>query len=260
MLAIDKIAYASRLSAVSIGEKLCFILLPLLCALFAGSNLLNIVIILCMCPVTLYFSRMRFRNYLKLLLLPASFIIISIITLCIIPVATTHDSAIFSFELFGNAYMLSLNSLRSAMQIFYKSLAAISCLYFLALNTPINSLLAYLQRLGVSSLLLTLMEFIYRFIFILYEQACIMHTAQASRLGHSNFFKSIRAYYQLFACVFLRSLVKVERVNNALISRGFDSNFQHFEAQQEHSTQLQKLTCGYTLLFFCVFFLERGCI
>lgn len=258
MLAIDRIAYTSSLSNVSVKEKLLFIMLPMLVALFASSNMLNLAIILAICPITLYFSHISWQAYLRLLLLPVGFIILSIITICIIPAASAHGQILLTFSLFSESYALSWDSIQSGLQLLSKSLAAISCLYFLALNTPLNSLLAYLQNLGVSSLLLTLMEFIYRFIFILYEQAGVIHTAQASRLGHSGFFRSIRAYYQLFTYVFLRSLGRIERINNALISRGFDNSFHHLAHTQEHSPQLRRLTLICTLLLIIGYTLERG--
>lgn len=258
MLAIDRIAYTSSLSNVSVGEKLVFIMLPMLCALFAASNKLNLAIIITIFPITLYFSHISWQSYLRLLLLPVGFIALSIITICIIPITSAHSEILFQFVLFNQTYALSLDSLQSGLQLLSKSLAAISCLYFFALNTPINSLLAYLQRLGVSGLLLALMEFIYRFIFILYEQAGVIHTAQASRLGHSSFFKSIRAYYQLFTYVFLRSLGRIERINNALVSRGFDNTFHHLARAQEHSPQLRILTFICALLIISGYILERG--
>lgn len=255
MLLIDKIAYTSHLSTVSVREKLIFILLPLLMALFAASNLLNLAIIVGLCPITLYFSRVSLVTYVRLLMLPAAFLLLSVITICIVPTANAHGYQLFSLQVFGSAYALSTGSLLSGLQLLSKSLAAISCLYFFALNTPLNSLLAYLQSLGVSSLLLTLMEFIYRFIFILYEQSGVMYTAQVSRLGYGGLIVSCKSYYQLFSCVFLRSLDKVDRINNALLSRGFDSNFQQFAVQQEHSPKLRKLTWSCALLLIGGWFL-----
>ena len=258
MLAIDRIAYTSRLTNVAVSEKLMFIALPLLCALFIESNLLNLAIIAAFFPITVYFAKLPCSSYLRLLILPAGFIMLSILTICIVPLVGAGTHVIWTFELLGTGYAISSASLQSGIQLFTKSLAAISCLYFFALNTPINSLLAYLQSLGVSGLLLTLMEFIYRFIFIIYEQACVLHTAQASRLGHGSLLSSLRAYYQLFTCVFVRSLGRVDRINNALLSRGFDNNFQHFAMQQEHSPKLQKLTwlCAVVLIGSCL--VERG--
>lgn len=260
MLYIDKLAYASKLSNVSVQEKLYFICLPLLCALFLHSNILNIVIVCLMGLATLHFAKIRPWNYLKLLAIPAGFIIISVLTLCIVELTPTSGTALFSFTVFSTVYALSIPALYNGLAIFLRAIAAISCLYFFALNTPLNSLLAYLQNLGVSSLILTLMDFIYRFIFIIYEQACITHTAQLARMGHSSLFKSLTAYYQLFSSVFIRSFIKIDRINNALISRGFDNNFSYQHTVGTHSSMLQKMTGLCALILLLGFFLEKGYI
>lgn len=260
MFYIDKLAYASKLSGVSVQEKLCFIGLPLLSALFLQSNLLNILIVCLMGIATLHFAKIKIWNYLKLLLVPAVFIIISVLSLCIIELAHSNGPILFSFTLFSTAYGLSINSLYAGLSIFLRAIAGISCLYFLALNTPLNALLGYLQSLGVSSIILTLMDFIYRFIFIIYEQACITHVAQLSRMGHSSFLKSLSAYYQLFSSVFIRSFIKIDRINNALISRGFDNNFSYQHTTGTHSSILQKMTGLYVLILLLSFFLEKGYI
>lgn len=258
MLYIDKVAYASKLSNTSVREKFLFIFLPLLSTLFVHNNLLNIFLLLSMSAATLHFAKINFKNYLKLLAIPSGFVLVSIVTLCIVNATTTTSSIIFAFDIFGSQYALTTQSLSIGIAMFFRAIAGIACLYFFALNTPLNAVLAYLQRLGVSGMILTLMEFIYRFIFILYEQACITHTAQLSRMGHSSFSKSLHAYSQLFSCIFIRSFIKIDRVNNALIARGFNNNFHYCQSSEVHSASLQKITGVYALLIALGFCIERG--
>ena len=102
-----------------------------------------------------------------------------------------------------------------------KSLGAISAMYFLALNTPMTDVTLGLRRLKVPGLMIELMDLIYRFIFVLWETAANIRTAQDSRLGYTGFRRSIASLGGLSSMVFLRAWNKADAIYSALESRGY---------------------------------------
>jgi hypothetical protein len=86
----------------------------------------------------------------------------------------------------------------SAVRLFCKALGAVSCLYFLSLSTPMLDILSALRRLKCPALLVEMMGLIYRFIFILFETAASMITAQNSVWGTQVYYRDTVPWVNLF--------------------------------------------------------------
>jgi cobalt/nickel transport system permease protein len=86
------------------------------------------------------------------------------------------------------------------------------------------------------------MELMYRFIFIIWDEAGRIHTAQASRLGYGSFADSLRSLGELAASVFIRAFKRADRIGLALESRGFEGNFEYLCERESSSPRLAALT------------------
>ncbi len=204
MIVIDKYAYNSKIAGYRLSGKLVFAGVPLLLCLFSTSTITNAAVTASMAMATIYWGSMSAGRYLKLLIIPMGFIFM---------------------DLAGYKYGVTYESLSKGILIAMRSIAAISCFYFIALNTPMNSIFAFLQRRKVPQLLVDLMELIYRFIFIIWDEWKRIYTAQASRLGYRNLSSSMRSTGELVTMLFVNCLNRAERINLALESRGFNGSF-----------------------------------
>ena len=95
--------------------------------------------------------------------------------------------------------------------------------------TPLPQLLNGLEGLGVPRFLLWVIHFLYRYLFVVSEQAQHMRLAAASRgsSGGSRFrMWRIRAATHALAVLFARSYAKAESTYRAMLSRGFQGRFQ----------------------------------
>ena len=100
-----------------------------------------------------------------------------------------------------------------------RSIAAISCLLFLALTTPMASLLILLRRMRVPAGVVDLMSLTYRFLFLFMETLQVMTRAQASRLGYGTLRRAYRSLAMLTVSFFGRVLDRVRRLETGLASR-----------------------------------------
>src|SRR5690606_11646933 len=96
------------------------------------------------------------RFYIKLLLLPVSFLIIGVSTVAV-NISEQPESLLEAIPVAGIWIGVSNEGLQEAIKLFFKALAAVSCLYFLSLSTPMVDLLAALRRLRMPKLLVELM-------------------------------------------------------------------------------------------------------
>ena len=255
MSGIDKYAYESKLSHVGTGHKLLFSGVLLIICLAFGSDIISAMVIVIMSAATLALGGCRLGRYVKLLTIPMAFLLTGVLTV-IITRLSGNDSALISVRLLRYEYGVTPAALKLGVNLLLKAFGAITCLYFFALNTPMNTFLTFLRN-KLPGVVVELMELIYRFIFIIWEEAGKIHAAQASRLGYSGFVSSIRSTGELAASVFIRGMRRVERMNAALESRGFEGNFSYLTEAETPSRLLVCCTAAAGVVLTTIGIAER---
>lgn len=105
----------------------------------------------------------------------------------------------------------------------------ISALAVLALvsTTPLPQLLRGLEMLGVPRFLLMVAQFLYRYLFVISEEAQHMRVAAASRGTTARHARAarFRAAAGALAVLFARSYARAEAIHRAMIARGFQGTF-----------------------------------
>jgi len=224
MLMIDELAYASPLRKLSPKLKMLFGALPLVLCLGLDSVIISFVTGAVMAVIAITVSKISLKKYLKLLLIPFSFLVMGTVT--IVVVRYPQGTEMLTGVSVGNyIYGVTGVSLQFGLSIILKALGAISCMYFITVNTPMNDILAALRTMKVPPLLVTLMELIYRYIYVILDESHKMRIAQNSRLGYVSFKASIRSLGVLAGTLFLRAYLRSDRIYAALESRGYDGNF-----------------------------------
>lgn len=230
MINIDKYAHISKLKHTAPMKKLVFSMLSLGTCLWADSIIVSILVLLVMGWLTVLKGGIPIGLFIKLMLVPASFLVIGVLTIGI-SVSVSNDAFLFSLHGFGMYMGVTQASIQKALHLFFKSLGAVSSLYYLSLSTPMVDLLAALGKLKVPKLLTELMGLIYRFIFVLLETTETMFTAQNSRLGYSDLFTSYRSLAALASTLFIRSYKRADDLYTALETRGYDGELNVLEEE-----------------------------
>lgn len=101
-------------------------------------------------------------------------------------------------------------------------LAALVVLLLIA-TTRMADLLRGLESLHVPGLLLMVVQFLYRYLFVLSEEAQHMSYARQSRAGRRRLW-SLNAAGGAIAVLFARSYARAERIHQAMLARGFQGH------------------------------------
>lgn len=122
----------------------------------------------------------------------------------------------------------------SFFSILVKFVLTISAALLLIATTPFPSVCHALRRLGIPSLFVSQLLFLYRYIFVLVEEAMRMVRARDMRsFGASG--TGIKLFVRMIGTLFLRTIERAERIYSAMLSRGFQGDIPtpkrfHFKA------------------------------
>ncbi|MBC7766330.1 MAG: cobalt ECF transporter T component CbiQ [Hyphomonadaceae bacterium] len=234
MIMMDKYAYISQLRHQSPMLKVLLALGTLTVCLWANLMVISLLVCFAMGWVTVVKGKTSFVFYLKLLTLPMTFLLLSVLTIAI-NVAHT-PIGIVNLPVFGRYVCVTSQGLHLSISLFAKAMGAVSCLYYLSLTTPMVEMLSVLRRFKVPKLLVELMSLIYRFIFVLLETANTIYTSQNARLGYQGTRTAFRSLSGLASSLFIRSYKRSEDLYNALEARGYQGELnvleQHYPLKQ----------------------------
>lgn len=241
MLVTDKYAYISKLAKKDPLAKVIFTFSMLFLCLILNNVFVSIFILIFFAGFTIISNpAVSFIKYIKFMLIPFSFLVMGIIPVLITFVQ--DDSIIILIERFNIG--ITDKSLETSINLFFRAVSAVSITYFLALSTPMVSFFESLYKLKLPKLFTSLMELIYRYIFILIDEAAAMYKAQKLRLGYRNFKSSLHCVSELAAMLFIRAYKRADFSYQALLSRGYDGEI--ITISQDY----EKAHIFYVLIFF----------
>lgn len=220
MITIDKLCYNSRLRYVNADEKFWFSMLTLIACVGSRSVIVAAIALLATGILTVYKGGIPAARYFHCLTIPLVFVLLS--TLAIIFNLSHTPGDLFSLCLGQWYFNINREDLLYAARLISTALAAVSCLYFLSLNTPMPDILDTLRRLHCPRLLIELMLLIYRFIFVLLDISSAISVSQKSRLGNINYRTSLKSFSALAFSLFIRSIKKSGVLYDAMESRCYD--------------------------------------
>jgi cobalt/nickel transport system permease protein len=204
---IDCYAHSNRWRARHPAEKAVFAmgLLGLSLALpFPGSAIILVLVVL----VSLLGARVPWHVYIRVMAVPALFILIGSASLLVGVIPTS-----------GGLRLTLEQDPSRAVHLMFRALAAAASLNFLALTTPSSEWLPLLRKLRVPGVVVDLMTVTYRLLFVFAERLAAMETAQASRLGYTTMGNTLRSSGLIGANLFVRALMRARRMEIGLASR-----------------------------------------
>ncbi len=234
MQGLDRYAYDSKLRNENPLDKLLFSLATMISCLLLNSIGVSILVLMVMVWLSVIKGGTPLKHFIGLMLIPSAFLMISVTTIAL---SISRAPMAFLYSIYiQNLYIgVTESGLALALGLMAKALAAISCMYFLSLTTPMLEVISALRRLRLPSLLLELMALIYRMIFIFMETAQAIYLAQSSRLGYIGLRGSLKALGGLVSALFMRSYRKAEELYIALEARGYDGELVVLEEPRQHS-------------------------
>lgn len=106
--------------------------------------------------------------------------------------------------------------------ILLKSTVSLFALILLSNSTPFAEILKVLQRVRVPGILITILALMYRYLFVLIDEAERMHRARMSRSVDLSRSAAWRSFAALIGQLFVRSTERAERIYAAMVARGWE--------------------------------------
>lgn len=121
-----------------------------------------------------------------------------------------------------------------AVELAEKSYLSACAVLLAAGTTPLTKLMGALESLYVPRFVVLVVQFIYRYLFVVSEQAQHMRLAAASRGSKGGF----RAAAGALAVLFARSQARAEAVYHAMAARGFTGRIPQLGLPRLHASDL----------------------
>ncbi|WP_099188368.1 cobalt ECF transporter T component CbiQ [Tepidibacter mesophilus] len=224
MLIIDKYAYSNALKDYNPMAKFYFAMSFLILSLLNKNIYTFVSIILFMSVIIVFFAKINFKHYIKMILIPLSFLTISIIAILF---SVSKDSKDFLHYI----QVLNLNigitsySLDTSKVLFFRALSCLTCAYFIALTIPINQLILVFKKIKLPNVFIEMVVLIYRFIFIFLEEAQEIYVAQDMRFGYISIKKSYKSLSMLISSLFVRVMLRYKDMTISLDSKLYNGEF-----------------------------------
>lgn len=223
MLLIDKYAYTNKLADTNPGLKLIAVVMSLIITTAISNNYINLIIFVTMVVFTTFIAKIPLDKYLKILVIPITFLLISTITILLS--ISDKDIYIWSIRIFGRYIGVTNESIAQSINISTRVFASLSATFFLALTTPLNKLIMVFKKIHIPGTIIELLVLIYRSIFIFLEESKEIYMAQEIRFGYSNFKNSMRSTALLMKSLFVRVLIKYEEMVICLDCKLYNGEF-----------------------------------
>lgn len=117
-------------------------------------------------------------------------------------------------------------------QVTVKMVLCVGAAIWLSATTPFTQLLDALRKLKVPSLLTIMLSFMFRYLFVLAEEAMRMSRAYQSRCPKKQTLRDAVNIGRLAGALMLRTYDRAERIYLAMLSRGFDGEFRAISVQR----------------------------
>jgi len=251
---VDILAQTSRLNKVNPALKFWAVLVLMILCISASSPVAGIFLAAVALIFVVPIGGLRLRDYLHLLALPVSFMMIS--GLALLFEVAAQRTGVLGIHVFGLWFCVSAEAQGHTALVMARALGAVSCLYLLSLTTPMSEVIGTLRRVRCPGILIDLMYLIYRYIFILLLTFYTMRDAAASRLGFVDYRTGIRTTGHLYADLLLRSYRQAYKNFDAMESRCYDTGIRFLENRKKvvggHVAAvigIATITLGLSLLF-----------
>jgi cobalt/nickel transport system permease protein len=153
-----------------------------------------------------------------------------------------------------NLYLLKLRityeGLLISWNVLSKAVYSVILLTLLTSTTRFTVLLKGLEVLKVPKALLILVSFMYRYLFVLIDEAERMQRARNARWFGGYIIRQIKLLGNMIALLFIRSYERSERVYLSMRSRGFDGNIRLM-----HNLKLNLQDAGFIIIILLLIIL-----
>lgn len=166
-------------------------------------------------------SKISLTIFLKryLIILPFLIVIIALLPF------SKEGKEILSLDLKFITLQITDLGMKTFFNVFIKSFLSISALIILSATTSFADSIKALKALKVPLMIITILSFMYRYLYLMVEEVRNMKMAVDARDFGRNKIVRLKALAGAVAVFFLRSYERSESIYYAMVSRNFDRNY-----------------------------------
>lgn len=230
VLSIDFYAYHSHIRHWNPGFKIGFSVLFLILCIALDNLWASAFLILLAAYVTVCLGGLPFRQYLRLMMIPIFFMVVSSIAIAVD--VSKNPAGDFGINCYWFYLSVTKDSLIRTLHLWGKAFGAVSAMYMMSLNTPVSEITGVLRKAHLPAMLVELMNMIYRYIFILLDIQYRMRISAEARMGFSTYRISLSTFGQILGNLFVLSLKKANAYNDAMDARCYDGELLFLEDEK----------------------------
>jgi cobalt/nickel transport system permease protein len=132
------------------------------------------------------------------------------------------QTVLWSGSFLGMDIVCHVDGLREGLRITGRILGAVAVVAAVGFATPFTELLAALAWLRVPRSLVEVTLFAWRYLFVLADDAQVIHAAQRNRLGYVGWRRSCRSLGSLAGSLVIKAFDSSQTMTTAMVQRGYD--------------------------------------
>lgn len=135
---------------------------------------------------------------------------------------------LFTVKLAGLTIVGHSDGLREGLLIASRIAGAVSVVAAAGFSTPFTEVMGSLAWMRLPRGLIEVMVFAWRYLFLLFDDAQVIHAAQRNRLGYAGFGRGLRSFGTLTGALVIKAFDSSQTMTTAMVQRGYDGTLPIF--------------------------------
>jgi len=144
------------------------------------------------------------------------------VMVCLLKSLFSGSDHLWSTTLMGVELSIHRDGLLEGCRIAARIAGAVAVVAAVGFATPFTELLAALAWLRVPRGLIEVTIFAWRYLFVLADDAQVIHAAQRNRLGYVGFRRGLRSFGTLAGALVIKAFDSSQAMTVAMVQRGYD--------------------------------------
>lgn len=233
---MDYWAYINKFTRIHPLEKAILSIVTMFLVLLWDKPTFHIIVLMGMGTATIFGAGIPAKIYLKYMMIPLVFVLMAQLSVAF-EIHSENVSFLYGIQIFHMYIGVTQESIGVAVGLLFRSIATITCLYFLAMTTPMQDIIYLLEKIHCPAIITELMVLTYRFIFIFFVTTRTVYFAQSSRLGYNGFRRSLNSLSTLTSVLFIKAYLQAKALYQAILSRGYQGTFYGIENNRTLNTK-----------------------
>lgn len=161
-----------------------------------------------------------------------------VLILCTIKLFFSGHKEAFSFTVSGIQFIGHSDGLREGLLIVSRVMGAVSVMALVGFTTTFTEVIGALGYFKVPRDFIEILTFAYRFIFVLFEEAWTIYTAQKNRMGYVGLTNGLRSFGTLCGALVLKVFDHTTQTAAALRQRGYEGVLPLYEGRSFRTGEL----------------------